>query len=349
MELYGGTASISQANALTQQAQQINLDNANFNNGLAEQLDQAILENNEDATAKMQKNITSGITSGGKLALSKDVRATVKKGILGVGKELPVTLREKMAKEGADKFVARRALAAAEERTGAAGLFADEDAFYAARAEAAREGGTIRDIGAAAAAGEETIAAVADESAEVVSNVAGRGAATTAIETSEGVVRGAAEKAVVESSEAVQAAKKTAEEAVEKVTESVSKAGKIAKVGIAGLGGGLDVLQDVGRVMKGEKGMDIFGSNNWSRVGNIGNIVGSALEVAGVATGGITPVGLALEGIGAVISLGSSVVEGVGDVKASEVTEEKATEDISSQTRGQVQTQQLTEAVGRTQ
>lgn len=333
MELYGGTASITQANALTQQAQQINLDNTNFNNSLAEQLDQAILENNEDASAKMQKNITSGITSGGKLALSKDVRAVVKKGVLGATKQLPVTLREKMAKEGGERFVARRALAEAEERTGAAGIFAGEEEFEAAQAEAAREGGSIRDIGAVEAAGGETITAVADESTEVVSNVAGRGA----------------EKGVVASSEGIKAARKVAEETAEKVTEGVSKVGKFAKVGIAGLGGGMDVFQDIGRFAKGEKGIDVFGSNNFSRVGNIGNIVGSALEVAGVATGGITPLALALEGAGAVISLGSSIVEGVGDVEASEKTEEKAKEDIGSQVRGQIQSQQLTEAVGRTQ
>ena len=87
-------------------------------------------------------------------------------------------------------------------------------------------------------------------------------------------------------------------------------AGGFAKGALAGVGGGLDIVKDI------ERGN--FGTNSAQRVGNIGNIVGSALEVAGVVTAW-TPFGLGLEGLGAAISLGSaaqsgSIGEGVGAV-----------------------------------
>ena len=207
MDLYGGTASISQANALTQQAQQINLDNANFNNSLAEQLDQAILENNEDATQKMTKNITSAATSGGKIAFDKDVRGYLKtKGKKLVGREVPISLREKMAKESSDQFLARTRFVEAEAKSEGSGIFAvGEDIYAAAEEEAERYGGGIRETGAIRLAeeGGETLTALSSESGEAVSNVAGaaKGGKTT-IQTSEGVVEGGkAAKAVVQGSE----------------------------------------------------------------------------------------------------------------------------------------------------
>ena len=123
----------------------------------------------------------------------------------------------------------------------------------------------------------------------------------------------------------------------------------MGKVGVAGLGGGIDAFQDLGRLMEGKTGMDAFGSNNYSRVGNIGNLIGSSLEVAGVATGGITPWSLALEGTGALISLGSSITEGIGEEKAADVSKETAEDDITSQARGETTADVVTQAVGRTQ
>ena len=83
--------------------------------------------------------------------------------------------------------------------------------------------------------------------------------------------------------------------------------------------------------MEGKTGMDAFGSNNYSRVGNIGNIVGSSLEVLGAATGGITPWSIGLEAVGATISLASSITEGVGEEKAADVSKQTADDDITSQ------------------
>ena len=100
-----------------------------------------------------------------------------------------------------------------------------------------------------------------------------------------------------------------------------------AKTAIAGIGGGIDIVKDI------ERGN--FGSNSAQQIGNIGNIVGSALEVAGIATS-FTPFGLGLEGIGAAISLGSvQHLETGGDIAEGKKEAEKTESDIQSQARGQ--------------
>lgn len=290
MELYGGTASISQANALTQQAQQINQANIDFNNSLAEQLDDANREQDQDRTSKLQKNLLSGGTSAGKLAVIGKKGGIIRPTGLGGFKELPLSREEVLAREAgaerapltnppqAGEAVAQRPVGTTETYTGE-GKLAEE--------EAARAG----DV--AGSAGVKTTAEIAGE-------VAG-------------------------------------------------KAATVGKIGVAGLGGGIDALQDIGRFMQGKTGLDAFGSNSLSRTGNIANIIGSGLEVAGVATGGVTPLSLLLEGTGALIGLGGSIVEGVGEEKAGDVSKEQEQKDISSQVRGQVTTEQLTQAVSRTQ
>ena len=112
----------------------------------------------------------------------------------------------------------------------------------------------------------------------------------------------------------------------------------VAGAAVAGAGGVLDIAKDISR--------ESFGSNNYQRVGNIGNIIGSGLEVAGIASGGITPWSLALEGTGAAISFISSIVETGGDIKEGEAEEAKAKTDIDSQQRGQSVAQQVETAVG---
>ena len=82
------------------------------------------------------------------------------------------------------------------------------------------------------------------------------------------------------------------------------------------------------------------------KVGNIGNIIGSGLEVAGIASGGITPWSLALEGTGAAISFISSIVETGGDIAEGDVEASKAQTDIESQQRGQSVAQSVETAVG---
>ncbi len=322
MDLYGSGASIAQANAQSEAARQINQATRDFNNSLAEQLDQSNLDQDEDRNSKLSKNILSGATSGGKL-VSK--RAAIKEGAKLGFKEVKTSLAERVGQESADRFVARSALRAAEDRTGAAGVFAGEDVFSAAEEEAQRFGGDVRDTGLQSTLREgERATAEIDESAEAASNVAG------------GVETGA---------EARTALKEGAEE----TGKFLGKAAKFGKIGVAGLGGGIDAFQDVGRLVSGEKGLDVFGSNTASRVGNIGNILGSTLEVAGVATGGITPWSLALETAGAGISLVSSIAEAGGELDAGEKSKESAQEDITSQARGEIASQGVEKAVGRTQ
>ena len=290
MDLYGGSASISQGNSLTQLAQQINQANVDFNNTLAQQLDDANRYQDQDRTAKLQKNLLSGGTSGGKLAIIGKRGGIIRPTGVGGFKELPLSREDVLAREaGAERVpltnpplageaVAQRPVGTSEVYT-AEGRLAEE--------EAARAG----DV--AGSAGLKTTAKIAGE-------VAG-------------------------------------------------KAAMVGKIGVAGLGGGIDAFQDIGRFMQGQTGLNAFGSNSASRIGNIANIIGSGLEVAGVATGGVTPWSLLLEGTGALIGLGGAIVEGVGEEESGDVAKEKEQKDISSQVRGEVTTEQLTQAVSRTQ
>jgi hypothetical protein len=290
MDLYGGTASITQANSLTQLAQQINQANTDFNRSLAEQLDDANRYQDQDRTAKAQKNILSGVTSGGKLAIIGKKGGIIRPTDIGGFKELPLSREEVLAREaGAERVpltnppLAGEAVAQRAERTPevytAEGRLAEEEA--------------VRASDVAGSAGLKTTAKLAGE-------VAG-------------------------------------------------KAATIGKIGVAGLGGGIDAFQDIGRLMQGQTGLNAFGSNSASRVGNIANIIGSGLELAGVATGGITPFSLVLEGTGALIGLAGSVVEGVGEEESGDASKEKEEQDISNQVRGEVTSEQLTQAVSRTQ
>lgn len=318
MDLYGASASIGQANALTQQAREINQATTDFNNSLAEQLDEALDQENMEQSSINQKNILSAATAGSKFVTSAEARSDIlkagKKVLTAPGKVLPVSLREKMGREAAEQFVARRAFVEAEERTGTAGVFAGEEAYTAAQEEAERYGGDIRDIGAEAAAGGERVTAVAQEGEEVA-NVAGRAGAEAGAEV--GTSAGA----------------KIAKEAAEKSAGKILTTG--AKAALAGVGGVLDVAQDIERATKGGKGWDVFGSNNWSRAGNIGNIVGSTLEVAGVFGMAFPPLGIGLEALGAGISLASAGAETYGDIREGEEREQTTTTDIESQRRGQ--------------
>jgi len=289
MDLYGSGASIAQANSQTQQARELNQATQDFNNSLAEQLDESNLEQDQDRSAKAQKNILSGATSGGKLAIIG--KRGIRRGT-GIGgfTELPLKREETLAREvGQERApltnppppgeaVAQRPVGTSEVYTGEARL---------AEQEAAR--------------GSEVAGSVGVRStAEVVENVAG-------------------------------------------------KAAKVGKFGVAGLGGGIDAYQDIGRLLEGKSVWDSFGSNSAARIGNIANLVGSALEVAGVATGGVTPWSLALEGTGAFIGLAGSITEGVGEEIAGDDAKKTAAQDIKSQARGDVAADVVTQAVGRTQ
>ena len=296
MDLYGSGASIAQANAQSEAARQINESTRDFNNSLAEQLDQSNLEQDEDRNSKLSKNILSGVTSGGKL-VSK--RQALKEGAKLGFKEVKTSLSERMARES--------------ELTSEIPNIEETQRIYAtgARPPSPELGveSTLRE-------GEQATAAIEDLGGSVETGAEARAAL---------------------------------KEGAEETGKFLGRAAKVGKIGVAGLGGGIDAFQDVGRLVSGEKGLDVFGSNTASRVGNIGNILGSTLEVAGVATGGVTPWSLALETAGAGISLLSSVTEAGGELAAGEKSKETAEKDITSQKRGQVVTEGVEQVVGRTQ
>ena len=317
MDLYGSGASIAQINSQTAETRALNEATADFNNSLAEQLDQANLEQDEDRKATLQKNITSGLTSGGKLVLKKEIRKGVGKGVMAGGRFVKTTAAERYAKED-------------EQLASLPSLEETQDLIQRGIRPPSPELGvqsTLRE-------GEQATAATADELGASV-DVAGR-AGTEGIETgTEAVAKKAAAKAVEEAG-------------VEDLAKLAGRAATFGKAGIAGLGGALDIGADVSRALEGKSGLDALGSNSASRVGNILNIAGSALEVAGVATGGITPWSLVAEGAGAVLGLAGAITEGVGEEEASTDKKETAEKDITSQTRGDVVSSQVTQAVGRT-
>ena len=284
MELYAGSA--AQTNSQTEFTRQMNQNTIDFNNSIAEKLDEANLELDEDAQGKLQKNILSGVTSGGKLVTQAGAVEGLKKGATKLGitfKKPPTTgfsTGDVIIGEGGEERVIG-------------------------------EGGLGESVEAAAPAAER-------EGAEVGERV---------IQTS-----------------ATKAAEKSAAKLALK--EGLTTVGKTA---IAGLGGGLDIASDINNIAQGKIGWDTFGSNSASRFGNIANIVGSGLEVAGVLSGGVTPWGLGLEELGAGISLVGSGFEAAGDVAASDKEKEKTDTDIQSQQRGLSVAEQVSQTVGRTE
>jgi hypothetical protein len=395
MDLYGSGASIAQANSQSETARQLNQATADFNNSLAEQLDQANLAVDEDQAGKMQKNLVSLSTSGGKVVSKLEVGKNAKKA-LGGFKEIKTSLAERMAREvgeerapllggveGGEQFGARQALRAAEDRTGTAGVFAGEDLFSAAQEEAARFGGEVTDIGGGAPARAPTIDARLGTGPETSATAIGgdprfglddtveeavsRRTGVPTQETLEAAHGGppselyTAEQTVDESTQAAEAAR-TAEGGIETTATAAGKtslevgadvAKGVLKTGgktvLAGVGGAIDVYQDIDRIAKGGLNKDAFGSNNWSRVGNVLNVVGSGLEVAGVLTAWTGIGGLSLEAAGAGLALAGSGLETYGDIEATDDTKEKTDVDITSQRRGEVAAAQVETATGRTQ
>lgn len=287
MDLYGSGVSIAQANQQNDLVRQANDVATDFNNSLAEQLDQAKTAQNAEQTDVTSKNLASVATSGGKLLGSASARDDV----VNAAKKL----------KGAPSALASKI-----------------------------RGTTTVAEDIARPAGIQTSAAVVQTSADVAEGAAERGAARLAGEATEG-----GGVALLESGGVSRVAGKLGI----KTAEELGAKG-LAKGAIAGLGGGIDVVKDI------ERGN--FGSNNMQRIGNIGNIIGSGLEVAGLFTAW-TPFGLGLEGLGAAISLGSAGLETAGDIEEGSEESKKTEEDIGSQARGLISTDQVTSTVGRTQ
>ena len=288
MDLYGSGASIAQANSQTQQAREINQATQDFNNSLAEQLDNAKTAENEEQTDITVKNMASVVTSGGKLLTSAEARGDVVKAAQKI--------------KGAPKAIISKS-------PFKLGVESSEDLRPAIQT-----------------------------SADVAPGAAERGAAILAGEGAEGAGAAVLSRAAQSGSigEGVGAVAKSVGF---KSAEELGAAG-LAKGAFAGIGGGLDIVKDI------ERGN--FGSNSAQRIGNIGNIVGSALEVAGIVTS-FTPFGLGLEGLGAAISLGSAALETGGDIAAGSEQAKTTESDITSQARGDVAADVVTQAVGRTQ
>lgn len=308
MDLYGGSASISQANAQTDEARQLSRANQDFNNTLAEQLDTTNLELDQDKQSKLNKNILSGATNAGKIGIIS------KNKILG-GKEIKTSLLERIAKDPdriareGDALKAVRGAQVGE--SGGSGLLVAGDALLDKAGIGSSRAGEVFE-------GEKAgtrLGSAAVEGGEVAGVVGTSGAARGLLKVAE---KGAGKTLL-----------------------------KVGKVGVAGLGGGLDIAQDIGNLASGKSGIEVFGSNTASRFGNIANILGSGLEVAGVATGGITPWSLTLEAAGAGIGLLGSLAEAGGEMEASDEAKTSADADITSQQRGAVLSSNVETAVGR--
>jgi len=413
MDLYGGGASIAQANAHTQLARDLNRQTYEFNKSLAEQLDNAIVAQDEDLKGTVQNDIISAGTAGGKLAQLGVAKATGGKAVktaLGTV-EKPTTLAERLAKETAAREsgeiietpldLARAgtratASAAAARRTAAAlgesveggarvARTVDEVAPVASFVRGASEvlpgtssvralnlldvAAPVRGIlepgekftgatvGAARPGLEQVGRKVTTQAERQASEKAAQRAGMSAAEraTAEAADRGA------EAAEVTKTALEGGSAAARKELEEKT-AGKIgAKIGlktvgkaaIAGAGGALDIYDDIQRFSTGGLNADTFGSNNFQRVGNIGNIIGSSLEVAGAFGLAVPGIGWlaggALEALGAGISIASAITEGYGDVKAADVKKEEVKEDVISQKRGEVVAQQQETLTARTQ
>ena len=168
--------------------------------------------------------------------------------------------------------------------------------------------------------------------------IEGEGAATT-VTTVEDVAAG---------SEALEAGSEGARLALDAGKTALKGAAITGgKALIAGAGGALDLGEDISAFASGKRGVDVFGSNNYSRIGNLMNIAGSALGVGGVVTGGITPWSIGAEILGAGIGAVGAGLELAGDVEGADEKKEKTTQDIQSQARSLGGTQAVTTEVAR--
>ena len=322
MDLYGQGVSIGQANSQIQSVQNANVMAREFNDSLAGQLDEARTMDDADANSKQQINMISGATAGGKLLTSAKAREDLLgKGLKGSKKGATGFRELKVSTKELEEAKAGKEAGAGED------LAEGIRAVYRGGARPVSPTGLSRG-GAVVGTSEEarSVAGAGEEGARLVG--AGR--------------EGANALGVVESS--LDAGGKVGAKLGLKVGAEIG-AKAVGKVALAGVGGGLDIARDIERG-KGLFDKDTYGSNNMQRVGNIGNIIGSGLEVAGLLTAW-TPFGVGLEGLGALVSVGSTALETAGDIEESGEKADKTTEDITSQARGEAVTQQVTTAIGR--
>tara|TARA_Y100001972_G_scaffold59471_1_gene72796 strand:+ start:431 stop:1474 length:1044 start_codon:yes stop_codon:yes gene_type:complete len=346
MDLYGTGASIGQANALSAEVRNANLGVETVNSDLAEKLDTAKQEESQTSLENQAINMYQGGQALTSFISNPEVQAAVGKlksrGVKAAGKFLPVSGPERFARGGLEGAESARDIRTAEDvRRAALALGSDADELDPARFAAGAGSETTLDAAnlpfseSGATAGVPTEATVgqsiADESAEVTADVSDATGATT-----EG------ERALARGGEAAADVGKGIETSADVVRTGAKEAlGTFARGAAAGLGGALDIYKDVERGSLGD---------NWEqKVGNVGNIVGSGLEVLGLATAWTGPLGIGLEALGAGLSLGSTALETYGDVRAAEETDEKTTSDIESERQAAVSSQTIEKAVGRSE
>ncbi len=338
MDLYGSGVSIGQANSLSAQVRNANVGVESVNSDLAEKLDNTRNENDQTQMETQAINMYQGGQALTSFVSNPDVQKAAGKltsrGVQAAGKFLPVSGAERFARGGMEGAGAVRDIRSADDvREAAQALGAGEDELDVARfasgagAENTLDSLPIGESGSTAGVPTESAItqSIADESAEVTADTSDATGASTAGERALGEAGEDAGKGIATSADIV---KTGAKEAL----------GTFARGAAAGIGGGLDIYKDVERGSLG---------NNWQQeVGNVGNIIGSGLEVAGLLTGW-TGFGVGLEAIGAGLSLGSTALETYGDVKDGAETEAKDESDITAETQSAVSAQSVETATGR--
>lgn len=333
MDLYGSGQSISQGNSLSSEVRQANNTVSQINNSLAEELDNAKAETQGNVYEQQAINMYKGGTSATSLINKIGVVSAAKKGLIKGGKFLPTSMAERLAgpggfQEGDELLTSGRDIKDLKDvKDAAKGLSATEDALDVGRFAAGAGAESTLNVATAAEDGllgvgvpsESTIAkSIADQSTEVST-------AEKAGETGE-IVKDGAKIAT------------GAEALAEKGAGVGLKA--VGKAGIAGVGAALDIYKDISRGSIGD---------NWEQqVGNVGNIIGSGLEIAGALTAW-TGLGVGAEALGAAISLGSTGLEAYGDDLAGQDQDKQDTADVESQKQNAYSAQQVQGSVGRTQ
>ena len=252
----------------------------------------------------------------GTAELDSDAASKNQKDILGIG-----TAGGKIVSKAATSKTAKKGALALGRKAG----------FGKKTAQALSEGDELIGAGLLVAG-----PALLDRAGIATGRAGGSAAKTTSTVASTG------EKAVVAGSKEGRAALEAAGKGALK--GAALTAGKAA---IAGAGGALDIGEDISNLASGKKGMEIFGSNKMSQIGNMLNIAGSTLEVGGVLTGGITPWSIGAEILGAGLGVVGSALELGGDMEAADKKKEVLTTDIQSQARSLGGAQQVTTATAR--
>ncbi len=340
MDLYGTGASVGQANALSSEVRNANLGVESVNSDLAEKLDTARQEESQTALENQAINMYQGGQALTSFVSNPQVQAAAGKlksrGVKAAGKFLPVSGAERFERGGLEGVESARDIrSAGDVRRAGQALSAGEDELDVGRfAAGAGAEGTLEESGLLGV-GVPTEASVgqslADESAEVTADVADETGATT-----EG------ERALARGGEAAEDVGRGVQSSADIVKTGAKEAlGTFARGAAAGIGGGLDIYKDVQRGSIG---------NNWEQqVGNVGNIIGSGLEVAGLLTAWTGPLGIGLEALGAGLSLGSTALETYGDVRDEDETDSKTTTDIEGEKQAAVSSQTIEKAVGRSE